>query len=79
MITVPLGEAKNNLSKLVDEAASGQVITIAKHGRALARLVPVGKPAGKRIGAMKGRLEIPDDFDAPLPDEILDAFEGKPR
>ena len=40
MIIVPLAEAKNNLSKLVDDAAAGQVITIAKHGRALARLVP---------------------------------------
>lgn len=75
MITVPLAEAKNNLSKLVDDAAAGQVITIAKHGRALARLVPLGRPAGKRIGAMKGRLVVPDDFDAPLPDELLDAFE----
>jgi len=74
MITVPLAEAKNNLSKLVDDAAAGQVITIAKHGRALARLVPIGKPAGKRIGAMKGRLVVPDDFDAPLPDEVMDAF-----
>ncbi|MGE7960028.1 type II toxin-antitoxin system Phd/YefM family antitoxin [Pseudomonas sp. NPDC089530] len=76
MITVPLAEAKNNLSKLVDEAAAGQVITIAKHGRALARLVPVGKPSGQRIGAMKGKLVLPDDFDAPLPDDLLDAFEG---
>jgi prevent-host-death family protein len=76
MITVPLGEAKNNLSKLVDDAASGQIITIAKHGRALARLVPVGKPSGRRIGAMKGKLVLPDDFDAPLPEDMLDAFEG---
>ncbi|WP_253911930.1 type II toxin-antitoxin system Phd/YefM family antitoxin [Pseudomonas sp. CVAP len=76
MIIVPLGEAKNNLSKLVDDAASGQIITIAKHGRALARLVPVGKPSGRRIGAMKGKLTLPADFDAPLPDEMLDAFEG---
>ncbi|WP_227698291.1 type II toxin-antitoxin system Phd/YefM family antitoxin [Pseudomonas chlororaphis] len=76
MITVPLAEAKNNLSKLVDDAAAGQVITIAKHGRALARLVPVGKPSGQRIGAMKGKLVLPDDFDAPLPDDLLDAFEG---
>jgi prevent-host-death family protein len=76
MIVVPLAEAKNNLSKLVDEAAAGQVITIAKHGRALARLVPVGKPCGQRIGAMKGKLVVPQDFDAPLPDEMLDAFEG---
>ena len=76
MITVPLGEAKNNLSKLVDEAAAGKIITIAKHGRAMAQLVPVGKSKGRRIGAMKGKLVIPDDFDAPLPDDLLDAFEG---
>ncbi|BAU75812.1 type II toxin-antitoxin system Phd/YefM family antitoxin [Metapseudomonas furukawaii] len=79
MITIPLGEAKNNLSKLVDEAAAGQVITISKHGRAMARLVPAGKPSERRIGAMKGQLTVPDDFDAPLPDELLDAFEGTAR
>ncbi|WP_459733207.1 type II toxin-antitoxin system Phd/YefM family antitoxin [Pseudomonas sp. MHK4] len=76
MIIVPLAEAKNNLSKLVDDAAAGQVITIAKHGRALARLVPIGKACGQRIGTMKGKLVLPRDFDAPLPDEMLDAFEG---
>ncbi|WP_438868592.1 type II toxin-antitoxin system Phd/YefM family antitoxin [Pseudomonas sp. L1(2025)] len=78
MITVPLGEAKNNLSKLVDEAAAGKVITIAKHGRAMAQLVPVGQSKGRRIGAMKGKLIIPEDFDAPLPDDLLDAFEVNP-
>ncbi|WP_285418018.1 type II toxin-antitoxin system prevent-host-death family antitoxin [Pseudomonas sp. efr-133-TYG-5] len=76
MIIVPLAEAKNNLSKLVDDAASGQIITIAKHGRPLARLVPVAKAHGPRIGAMKGILQVPDDFDAPLSDATLDAFEG---
>jgi prevent-host-death family protein len=76
MIIVPLAEAKNNLSRLVDEAASGQIITIAKHGRALARLVPVTKAHGPRIGAMKGKLVLPENFDAPLPDDMLDAFEG---
>ncbi|PVZ57387.1 type II toxin-antitoxin system prevent-host-death family antitoxin [Pseudomonas sp. B1(2018)] len=76
MIVVPLAEAKNNLSKLVDDAAAGQIITIAKHGRALARLVPVGKTSGKRIGAMKGKLVLAEDFDALLPDDMLDAFAG---
>jgi prevent-host-death family protein len=76
MIIVPLAEAKNNLSKLVDDAAAGQVITIAKHGRAMARLVPAGKPTAQRIGAMKGKLLLPADFDSPLPDDMLDAFEG---
>ncbi len=76
MITVPLGEAKNNLSKLVDEAAAGKVITIAKHGRAMAQLVPASKPKGRRIGAMKGKLVVPDDFDASLPDDLVNAFQG---
>lgn len=76
MIVVPLAEAKNNLSKLVDDAAAGQIITIAKHGRALARLVPIGKPSGQRIGTMKGKLVLAQDFDAPLPDDMLDVFEG---
>ena len=76
MITVPLGEAKNTLSKLVDEAAAGKIITIAKHGRAMAQLVPVGKSKGRRIGAMQGRLVIPDDFDAPLSDDLIAAFQG---
>jgi prevent-host-death family protein len=76
MIIVPLAEAKNNLSKLVDDAAAGQIITIAKHGRALARLVPIGKPCGQRIGTMKGKLVLPEDFDAQLPNDMLDSFEG---
>ena len=76
MTIMPLGEAKTNLSKLVDEAAAGKVITIAKHGRAMAQLVPMGNSKGRRIGAMKGKLAIPENFDAPLPDEVLDAFEG---
>ena len=76
MITVPLGEAKNNLSKLVDDAAAGKVITIAKHGRAMAQLVLMGRSKGLRIGAMKGKLVIPEDFDAPLSDDLLDAFLG---
>jgi prevent-host-death family protein len=75
VIIIPLGEAKDNLSKLVDDAAAGQTITIAKHGRAMARLIPVGRPTGKRIGAMKGMLELPDDFDAPLPNDVLAEFE----
>lgn len=77
MTTVPLAEAKNNLSKLVDEAAAGHIITIAKHGRALARLVPVTKFSGPRIGALKGKLVIPADFDTPLPDDVLERFEGR--
>ena len=49
---------------------------IARHGRTLVRLVPVGNPYGQRIGAMKGKRVLPEDFDASLPDDMLDAFEG---
>jgi hypothetical protein len=42
----------------------------------MARLVPIGRSTGKRIGAMKGILQLPDDFDAPLSDAVLDDFEG---
>jgi prevent-host-death family protein len=71
MIIVPLAEAKNNLANLLEAAAAGQVITIAKHGRAMARLVPAGKTSAQRIGAMKGKLVLPEDFDSPLPDDML--------
>ncbi len=62
--------------ELVDDAAAGQLITISKHGRPLARLVPVERPRGQRIGAMKDKLVITNDFDAALPDDLLGAFEG---
>jgi prevent-host-death family protein len=76
--TVNIHEAKTHLSKLVDEVASGQETVIAKAGKPVAKLVPFGKdkPA-RKPGFLKGKLHTPDDFDAPLPDEILDAFEGK--
>ncbi|MCR4541349.1 type II toxin-antitoxin system prevent-host-death family antitoxin [Pseudomonas sp. 18.1.10] len=73
--TVTLVQAKANFSKLVHQASTGQIITITHDGRALARLVPIQQPPRQRIGAMKGMLTIPDDFDAPLPADLLDAFE----
>ena len=72
-------EAKAKLSSLVDQAARGKSIVIAKSGTPLARLGPLTElPARKiRFGFMKGRIRISEDFDAPLPDAILDAFESK--
>ena len=73
-----LYEAKTQLSKLVDEAASGEEIVIAKAGKPRARLVslaPVGRNK-RRPGGAKGRIRIAKDFDAPLPPEILQAFLG---
>jgi prevent-host-death family protein len=73
-----LYEAKTSLSKLVDRAAAGEEIIIAKAGRPLAKLVPLReRKLPRRPGGWEGKVYITDDFDAPLPDEILDTFEGK--
>lgn len=72
-----LYEAKTQLSRLVDRAASGESIVIAKDGKPMARLVPFEGAVKRRMpGAWKGQVRIADDFDAPLPDELLAAFEG---
>jgi prevent-host-death family protein len=79
-VTVNIHEAKTHLSRLVDEAARGREIVIARAGKPVARLVPlVPAPRKKRLGLLKGSLRIPADFDAPLPDDVLALFEGKRR
>ena len=75
--TVNVHEAKTHLSRLLARVAAGEEIVIAKAGRAIARLVPVPGPASEReLGIDRGRVTIADDFDAPLPEEVLSAFEG---
>jgi prevent-host-death family protein len=77
MTTVNVHEAKTHFSKILDRVSAGEEIIIAKAGKPVARLVPL-EPKGKaRIaGTYTGRIEIADDFDAPLPDDLLDGFEG---
>lgn len=76
MRTVNIHAAKTHLSRLVEEVAAGEEIIIAKAGKPVARLCPLVQRTGKRkLGGLEGKLRIPDDFDAPLPDEILDLFE----
>jgi prevent-host-death family protein len=78
MRTVNIHAAKTQLSRLVDAAAAGEEIIIAKSGKPVARLGPLAGPPGKRhLGILAGRVRIPEDFDAPLPDEVIDAFEGR--
>lgn len=79
MTTVNIHAAKTHLSRLVEEAAAGKEIVIAKAGTPLAKLVAITPPGRKkrRLGRLAGRLKVPADFDAPLPSEILDAFEGR--
>ena len=76
--TVNLYEAKTHLSQLVDRAASGEEVVIAKAGRPVAKLVPLA-PGNRprRPGVWKGRLRVAKNFDAPLPKELLDAFGGR--
>ena len=76
--TVNLYAAKTRLSSLVEEAAAGKEIIIAKAGVPRARLVPLKPRVRRRPGGSKGKIWMARDFDAPLPDDILDLFEGKP-
>ena len=69
-----LYEAKTQLSALVDQAAAGAEIIIAKGGKPLARLVPLRQTERRRPGRAKGKIWISADFDAPLPDDLLAAF-----
>jgi prevent-host-death family protein len=72
-----LYEAKTSLSRLVDRAASGEEIILSKAGKPLAKLVPFHRsPVPRQPGGWEGQVRIAEDFDAPLPPEILDAFEG---
>lgn len=74
MKTVNLYDAKNSFSKLVAEAVAGEDVVIAKNGRPLVRLQPVEAVQPRRLGSARGMFEVPDDFDAPLPPDVLDAF-----
>jgi prevent-host-death family protein len=76
MKTVNVHEAKTHLSKLLARVARGEEILIARAGKPIARLVPAGPAVGQRVlGIDRGRAVIADDFDAPLPDSLLSAFE----
>lgn len=75
MKTINIHAAKTHLSRLVEEAAAGEEIRIAKAGKPMARLVPLAPEAKPRkAGALKGRIRIRKDFDAPLPAEMGRAF-----
>ena len=77
MHIVNIHEAKTQFSKLVDAVMRGEEIVIAKAGKPAAKLIPITieKPK-RRFGILKGKLRIADNFDAPLPDDVLASFEG---
>ncbi len=73
---VNVHEAKTHLSKLLERVSEGEEIVISKAGRPVARLVPVGdRPERREPGSASGRVVVGENFDAPLPEEVLEAFE----
>ncbi len=77
MSLVNIHAAKTQLSRLVDEAAAGGEVIIARAGRPVARLVPLEPaPTRRMLGRLSGQLSVPDDFDAPLREDMLAALEG---
>ena len=77
---VTVKEAKTRFSQLLRRVAAGEEITIVNRDVAVARLVPVTEEqAGRKLGMFRGQMRIPEDFDVPLPEHVLRAFEGKRR
>ena len=81
MPTVNIHDAKTNFSRLVDQAAAGEEITIAKAGKAVARLVPLarGKRGKRRLGIAAGKFRVPADFDQMFVNEIATLFGTEKR
>ncbi|MBI2059871.1 MAG: type II toxin-antitoxin system Phd/YefM family antitoxin [Nitrospirae bacterium] len=76
MRMVNIHEAKTHLSRLLEKVSAGTEVVIAKAGKPLARLVPIERTRKRRrLGILAGRFTVPDDFDTPLPDDILKGFE----
>ena len=73
--SVGVHEAKTQLSRLLVDVAAGEEVVILRRGEPVARLVSVSPPPARRFGIDRGRFEVPPEFDAPLDDELLDAFE----
>lgn len=80
MLTVNIHDAKTQLSKLVEQAAQGEAFIIAKAGKPMVKVIPLGKTetgAAGRLGFMAGEFAVPDDFDQMGSDSIVSLFEGK--
>jgi prevent-host-death family protein len=75
---VNIHQAKTHLSRLLRRTIGGEEVVIARAGVPIARLVPVKRQrAPIPLGLDRGAYEVPEDFDAPLPPEVIAAFEGE--
>jgi prevent-host-death family protein len=72
---VNVHEAKTHLSRLLERVAKGEDIVIARAGIPIAKLVPLDPPAVRPLGLDAGTVIIAPDFDAPLPEDVLERFE----
>jgi len=78
MDKINIHQAKTQLSRLVERAAGGEEIVIAKAGKPVARLVPyIAKNEPRRPGQLRGKIRVKKSFDQPLPKELLASFEGQ--
>ena len=78
METVNIYDAKTRLSQLVDKAAAGEDVIVSRNGKPIVRITRLeGSKRRIRFGVLKGKIRIAKDFDAPLPDSVLAAFEGR--
>jgi prevent-host-death family protein len=71
---VNMHDAKSQLSRLVEHAAAGEEVVIARAGRPVARLVAYEAAPARRPGRWRDQVRIPPDFDE-TPDDVLAAFE----
>lgn len=69
-------EAKTHFSKLLARVAAGEEVIITRAGKPIAKLVPMHTSAPRQLGMDAGKVEIAEDFDAPLPPEMMTAFES---
>ena len=75
--TYSIQEAKADLQRLLRQVASGNVVIIAEGGKPVARISRVGEGKPKILfGVLKGKVKVAEDFDAPLPADVLSEFEG---
>ena len=79
METISIRQAKARFSRLVERVSAGEEIIIARAGKPVARLAPLARRAPRRLGRMKGRIWIAPDFDAPLPGDLLDLYNGEAK
>ena len=78
MDTVNIYDAKTRLSQLVDKAAAGEDVVVSRNGKPLVRITRLEQRRPKvRFGLLKGKVKIAENFDTPLPQEVLASFEGR--